>query len=103
MYHPSSIQIDDSKPIMRIYDFRFQDPRGPSTGSAILDTYLQFIAENTANLQLTNEQAAKMAAKITEEQRRYAMIDDRGIEESSEPEEDEFSEEEHEPEPIKAE
>ncbi|KAF6214987.1 hypothetical protein GE061_009735 [Apolygus lucorum] len=75
--------------------------RGPSTGSAILDTYLQFIAENSANLQLTNEQAAKMAAKISEEQRRLAMMDDRGIEESSEPE-DEFSEEEHEPEPIKA-
>ncbi|XP_014249673.1 protein abrupt-like isoform X2 [Cimex lectularius] len=79
-----------------------KDPRGPSTGSAILDTYLQFIAENSAGLHLSAEQAAKMAAKVSEEQRRMALMDDRGVEESSEPEDD-FSEEEHEPEPIKAE
>ncbi|CAH1389009.1 unnamed protein product [Nezara viridula] len=74
----------------------------PLTGSAILDTYLQFIAENSSNLHLSAEQAAKVAAKVSEEQRRMAIMDDRTMEESSEPE-DEYSEEEREPEPIKAE
>lgn len=82
-----------------------KDSRGPSTGSAILDTYLQFIAENSAGLQLSAEQAAKVAAKMSEEQRRlenhHRMLD---REDSSGGEEDEYSEEEEpEPEPIKAE
>ncbi|KAK9510088.1 hypothetical protein O3M35_004945 [Rhynocoris fuscipes] len=83
-----------------------KDSRGPSTGSAILDTYLQFIAENSANLHLSAEQAAKVAARVSEEQRRLAAMDDRvtTVDESSGAEdEDEFSEEEREPEPIKAE
>lgn len=84
-----------------------KDPsRGPSTGSAILDTYLQFIAENSANLHLSAEQAAKVAARVSEEQRRLAAMDDRitTVDESSgAEEEDDFSEEEREPEPIKAE
>lgn len=53
-------------------------------------------------LHLSAEQAAKVAGKISEEQRRIAMMDDRTMEESSEPEDD-YSEEEREPEPIKAE
>ncbi|XP_054281906.1 protein abrupt-like isoform X2 [Macrosteles quadrilineatus] len=91
-----------------------KDPRGPSTGSAILDTYLQFIAENS-QLQLSAEQAAKMAARMSEEQRRLGLEGLGGLgglnhrmmdrpEDSSGGEEEEYSEDE-EPEPpaIKAE
>lgn len=93
-----------------------KDPRGPSTGSAILDTYLQMIAENS-QFQLSAEQAAKMAARMNEEQRRLGL--DVGLsmgmgmgnhrmmdrhDDSSGGEEDEYSEDD-EPEPpaIKAE
>lgn len=88
-----------------------KDPRGPSTGSAILDTYLQFIAENS-QLQMSAEQAAKMAARMSEEQRRLGLeglanhhhMINRAPEDSSGGEEEEYSEDE-EPEPpaIKAE
>lgn len=84
-----------------------KEGRGPSTGSAILDTYLQFIAENSA-LHLSPEQAAAMAAKVTDEQRRRLlsshhaalMNNEHGY---SSAEENDYSEEEGEgPEPIKA-
>lgn len=88
-----------------------KDPRGPSTGSAILDTYLQFIAENSAGLHLSAEQAAKMAAKMSEEQRRleshHRLLDGRddfsGGEDDEYSEEEEIEDEEREPESIKAE
>ncbi|KAL1124654.1 hypothetical protein AAG570_001278, partial [Ranatra chinensis] len=76
---------------------------GPSTGSAILDTYLQFIAENSAGLHLSAEQAAKVAAKMSEEQRRLQFMEDRTMGDESSGQEDDYSEEEREPEPIKAE
>lgn len=86
-----------------------KDPRGPSTGSAILDTYLQMIAENS-QFQLSAEQAAKMAARMSEEQRRLGLeglVNHRMMDrpdDSSGGEEDEYSEDD-EPEPpaIKAE
>lgn len=80
-------------------------PPGPSTGSAILDTYLQFIAENSA-LHLSPEQAAAMAAKVTDEQRRrllnhHAMMNNEHGYSSGE--DNEYSEDEGEgPVPIKA-
>lgn len=95
-----------SPPLMPPRPPSIKDNRGPSTGSAILDTYLQFIAENSTGLQLTAEQAAKMAAKMTEEQRRlenhHRMLDSQ---DSSGAEDDEYSDEEEpqQPEPIKAE
>lgn len=89
-----------------------KDPRGPLTGSAILDTYLQLIAENS-QLQLSAEQAAKMAARMSEEQRRLGMegltnkhhlMMGRGPEDSSGGEEEDFSDDdETEPPTIKAE
>ncbi|KAL1458681.1 hypothetical protein WDU94_008811 [Cyamophila willieti] len=81
-------------------------PPGPSTGSAILDTYLQLIAENSA-LHLSPEQAAAMAAKVSDEQRRrlmsnhHAMMTNEHDQYSSAEENDDYSEEEG-PEPIKA-
>lgn len=43
-------------------------PPGSSTGSAILDTYLQFIAENSLGMGMTSEQAAAAvhAAKLAQ-------------------------------------
>lgn len=84
-----------------------KEGRGPlaGTGSAILDTYLQLIAENSA-LHLSPEQAAAMAAKVSDEQRRRLlsnhaalMNNEHGY--SSAEENDEYSEEEG-PEPITA-
>ncbi|GLV42498.1 abrupt [Carabus blaptoides fortunei] len=44
------------------------NPQGTSTGSAILDTYLQFIAENSLGMGMTTEQAAAAvhAAKLAQ-------------------------------------
>lgn len=44
------------------------NPQGSSTGSAILDTYLQFIAENSLGMGMTSEQAAAAvhAAKLAQ-------------------------------------
>lgn len=44
------------------------NPQGSSTGSAILDTYLQFIAENSLGMGMTTEQAAAAvhAAKLAQ-------------------------------------
>ncbi|KAI5743266.1 protein abrupt isoform X3 [Diaphorina citri] len=80
-------------------------PPGPSTGSAILDTYLQMIAENSA-LHLSPEQAAAMAARVSDEQRRllsnhHAALMNNEHEYSSAEENDDYSEEEG-PQPIKA-
>ncbi|RZF35932.1 hypothetical protein LSTR_LSTR008502 [Laodelphax striatellus] len=85
-----------------------KDLRGFTTGSAILQEYLQLIADNSAGFQLSAEQAAKMAAKMSEEQQRlenhHRLLDGH---DSSGAEDDDYSDDEPEPpqqpEPIKAE
>ncbi|XP_022197139.2 protein abrupt [Nilaparvata lugens] len=91
-----------------------KDLRGFSTGSAILQEYLQLIADNSAGFQLSAEQAAKMAAKMSEEQQRlenhHRLLDaNHGGDSSGGEDDEEYSDDEQDPppppqpEPIKAE